>query len=640
MVEIPTKPTITCGFGWAPVAVVATYAGGLVPISDAKVRITAEFYGIFGPGGDIYYTDFAGIAQGCYVLSVLGLGVFIQKDGIDFGEGAGVEHFIGKTGIRTGPYMLPKVVARTSFKPPEPPKLPCSGFMSVSLPNFSEFLSGPKLPGSIPFTLRISGNELPENIPLTILVDGRRVTTASGQANSSVNIDLLAFIRSMGVSELNRGHTVVIRSNLPDCYIPQTAFDIPPLIPVAPPCSGLLSIVHPTFPSLLSGPTLPQTIPVPVSITGNGLPQSIPLSILVDGNKVSTATGIRNGSVNIDVLAIIGASFRSKGHTVEIRPDLPDCNIPAASFSVPALIPSGIEQACTEGETKTFRCPDGSEIVIARCKKDPITGLNVFVPTGEKCPISLPTLQEIGKIVKILTYPAGAALEAYDGMEVTVTASVACGASLSNGETAIFSVDGNEVSRGTTGGGFVTFKWTATVEPSRTHKLCVSVPKSSQCSQFGEARDCKTITVSRAVPNTLEQLKKERESYLAQLEGQRVERERIRQISLTLPQTPTILPEVTVPVIPDVPKTPSIPVSPPEEQIPGIIDIPTVSIPPGVPYPVEIRIDGNLVGPPPVYKEVVPGTHTVTIGLKGFTPISRKVHLSPGQILTIDERFA
>ncbi|MDO9356953.1 MAG: PEGA domain-containing protein, partial [Solirubrobacteraceae bacterium] len=318
-----------------------------------------------------------------------------------------------------------------------------------------------------------------------------------------------------------------------------------------------------------------------------------------------------------------------------IRSTLPDCNIPAASLYVPPLIPTGITQPCTEGETKTFRCPDGTEIVIARCTRDPVTGINVFVPTGEKCPAIPPP--ELGKIAKILTYPVGAPLEAFDGMDVTITASVVCGTSPSSGETAIFLVDGNEISRGTTSGGFVSFTWKATVEPSRTHKLCVSVPKSSQCSQFGEARDCKTITVSRAVPDILERLKKERESYLGQLEAQRIAREKIREISLTLPQQPYV-PEVTTPTVPEVPII-SIPVLPPVEQVPGIIDIPAVTAPPGVPYPIEIRIDGNIIGPPPVYKEVTPGTHTITISLKGFTPISKKVSLTAGQILTIEEGF-
>lgn len=629
MVQLPTRPTITCGFGYVPVAVVATYAGGMIPIQGARVSFKAAFFGRYG-GGDVFYTDPLGIAQNCYILSVIGLGAFIQKDGIDFGDGVSVEHLIGDSGIRTGPYMFPKVVARTSVPPP--PKPPCSGFMSVSLPNFTDYLSSPKLPSSIPISLNVSGTGLPESIPLAILVDGRNVTTVSVEQGPK-NIDILSIIKILGTASLNSGHEIVIRSTLADCYIPQTAFSIPPLVPAGLPCSGLMSIVQPTFPSLLSGPALPGSIPVPVSITGTNLPQSIPLSILVDGNPVSTATGVRNGSINIDVLSIIGTSIRNTGHTIDIRSTLAECNISSPpSINVPPLIPTGITQPCTEGETQTFRCPDGSQIVIARCKRDPVTGINVFVPTGEKCPI--PGI-ELGKKVNILTYPAGAALEAFDGMDVTVTASVVCGASLSSGETAIFLVDGNEISRGTTSGGFASFTWKATVEPSRTHKLCVSVPKSSQCSEFGEARDCKTITVSRAVPDIMERLKKEREAYLGQLEAQRIAREKIREISLTLPLQP-YAPEVTVPTVPDVPI--SIPVLPPAEQVPGIIDIPAVTAPPG-PYPVEIRIDGNIIGPPPVYKEVTPGTHTITISLKGFTPISKKVNLTAGQILTIQEGF-
>lgn len=636
MVQLPTGPTITCGFGSVPVAVVATYAGGIVPISRAKVSFKAAFFGFYG-GGDVFYTDPIGIAQNCYVLSAIGLGAFIQKDDIDFGDGVGVEHFIGDSGIRTGPYMFPKVVARTSV--PLPPS-PCTGVMGYSLPDFTSILKSPTMPTSIivPITATVRGEQ--QLIPIKTYVDGREYPFGPLMSGG---IDVLAAVKYFFGQ--NESHTIRIESRLANCKIDPVSFTVPKLVPLTPailPCSGLMSIVQPTFPSLLSGPVLPGSIPVPVSITGSNLPQNIPLSVLVDGNEVTRVTGVRNGSVNIDILSIISPYLRNTGHTIDIRSALPDCNISSPpSINVPKLVPTGIKQSCTEGETQTFRCPDGSEIVIARCQRDPITGINVFVPTGEKCPIVQPPPPPgLGKTVKILTYPEGAALEAYDGMEVTVTASVVCGVTPSSGETAIFSVDGNEVVRVTTSTGLASFKWTATVEPSRTHKLCVSVPKSSQCPNFGEARDCKTITVSRAVPDVLERLKKERESYLSQLEGQRIERERIREISLNLPQPQLSVPGVTVPAIPEVPTTPSIPVPPPvEEQVPGIIDIPVVKTPPGMTYLVEVRIDGNIIGQPPVYKEVTPGTHTVTISLKGFTPISKKVNLSPGQILTIEEAF-
>ena len=649
MVQLPTGPTLSCPFGASPIAVIATYRGGLVPVEGATVTLFySTLASLIGAPMTTARTNVVGLAEACFTAGYF-VQARIQKTGVDFGSGNGVQHIIGtKSGWDRFWNNTFLIIARSLppiITPPPPPVLPCLGSISIPQPDWTSLLSGPALPGSIPVPFTITkgwGASLPSSIPLIIYIDDKKASTITGIPGNN-SIDILATIRSfLGAAALSSGHRLSIVANLPDCNIPAAGLDIKPLVPAAAPCSGLIGIVQPNFLSLLSGPTLPGSIPVPVSITGTGLPSSIPLSILVDGSPVTTATGIRNGSVNIDVLSIIrslGAAALNTGHTIDIKSLLPDCNISGPPpINVPKLIPGEIQQPCTEGETQTFRCPDGSQIAIARCKRDPVTGINVWVPTGEKCPI---IGIELGKVAKILTYPAGAAIEAFDGMDVTITASVVCGASLSSGETAIFSVDGNEISRGTTSGGFVSFTWKATVEPSRTHKLCVSVPKSSQCSEFGEARDCKTITVSRAVPELYEKLKKEREAYLGQLEAQRIAREKIREISLTLPQPPYV-PEVAVPTIPEVPAPPtppSIPVPPPEEQVPGIIDIPAVTVPPGVPYPVEIRIDGNLIGPPPVYKEVTPGTHTITIGLKGFTPISKKVNLSPGQILTIEEGF-
>lgn len=638
MVQLPTGPTLSCPFGASPIAVIATYAGGLVPVEGATVTLFySTLASLIGAPMTTTRTNAVGLGEACFTTGYY-VQARIQKTGVDFGSGNGVQHIIGtKSGWDRFLNQTFLIIALTPPPLPPIPTLPCQGSISIPQPNFTQLLSGPSLPGSIPVPVSITGTGLPQSIPLIIYLDDRVVSRPT-MYGSSINLDLKSIIPYTGLSS---SHRLSIKVDLPKCNIPAAGLDIPALIPAALPCSGLLSILQPNFLSLLSGPSLPGSIPVPVSITGTGLPSSIPLSILVDGMEVTTATGVRNGSVNIDVLSVIrsslGAAALNTGHTITIRPNLPDCNIPAASLSVPALIPAAITQPCTEGETKMFRCPNGTEIVIARCKRDPTTGINVFVPTGDQCEIPK-MFSELGKTVKILTYPAGAALEAFDGMDVTITASVVCGASPSSGETAIFLVDGNEISRGTTSGGFVSFTWKATVDPSRTHKLCVSVPKSSQCSEFGEARDCKTITVSRSVPDVMEKLKKERESYIGQLEAQRIEREKIREISLTLPQQPYVPTVPTVPTVPEVPIV-STPVLPPVEKVPGIIDIPVVTAPPGVPYPIEIRIDGNIIGPPPVYKEVTPGTHTVTISLKGFTPISKKVSLTAGQILTISEGF-
>jgi hypothetical protein len=613
-------------------------------------------------------------------------------------------------------------VGRKTITLPAPPEVPCLGSMIFNLPNWQDISSKPSLPGTIPIPFTItagSGATLPPTIPLVISIDGRKVADWESYKGEN-SMDILKIIKDgLGVSALSSKHTVDIKVNndkLRDCKIPAESFEIPSLLP---PCSGIINIGDfEDLTQIISKPSLPGSIPVPVTVTGKSLPASMTLSILVDGTERTTRTVVKDGSINIDILSIIrslplGTAALKDSHKIDIKSKLPDCDILPAFINVPALVKEIIEflkgiikipsipkppkipypinisidgileggppiskevdpgthnitvelkgmaniyrkvyvesgetvtitdiafieevviEVCQIGQERKIGCPDGTEIVIEKCEKDPTTGINRWVPTGNTCPPP-----EMGKIIKILTYPAGAALEAFDGMDVTITASVVCGASPSSGETAIFLVDGKEISRGTTSGGFVSFPWTATVEPSRTHKICVSIPKSSQCSQYGEARDCKTITVSRAVPDVLERLKKERESYLAQLEAQRIEREKIREISLTLPLQPYV-PVVTIPTIPEVPII-SIPVLPPAEQVPGIIDIPAVTAPPGVPYSIEIRIDGTIIGPPPVYKEVTPGTHTITISLKGFTPISKKVNLTAGQILTIQEGF-
>lgn len=302
-------------------------------------------------------------------------------------------------------------------------------------------------------------------------------------------------------------------------------------------------------------------------------------------------------------------------------------------ISVPNLLDlDGLKEVCQIGDQKTIQCPDGSKVITTKCEKDPTTGYNRWVITGNTCPTP-----EMGKNVKILTGRGGSAIEAYDGMDVSVIAAATCGLSASNGEEAIFSVDGNEISRGITSAGFVTFTWKATVEPSRTHKLCVSIPKSSKCSEFGEARDCKTITVSRSVPNLEERLIKERETYISQLEAQRIEREKIRELSMLAGATPTPYIE-TSPIIPENPPIADI-VPPVVDQVPAMIDIPAVGMPPENTYPILIKIDGKTMGPLPIRQEVTPGTHTVAISLKGFPPITMKPKLTAGQILTINESF-
>ena len=320
---------------------------------------------------------------------------------------------------------------------------------------------------------------------------------------------------------------------------------------------------------------------------------------------------------------------------------VPTITCPAGEYLDPitkTCVPVKPKEVCQIGDVRKISCPDGTEIVIEKCEKDPTTERNRWVPTGNTCPPL-----EMGKIVKILTYPEGAALEAFEGQEVTVTASVVCGLTLSSGETAAFEVDGIKVASGTTSNGTVSFKWKATPEPSRTHKICVSVPKSAQCPKYGSARDCKTITVSRIIPGIEEQLRKEREEYAKSIEALRQERERIRQLiqpAISVVPTAPLIP--AIPYVPTIPTIPTIPTVPTVPEVPkhGRISIPSVEILPGVAFPVIIYIDGERIGSPPVMLDVDPGTHTIRIELKGFTPISKKISVIAGETTQItDLRF-
>jgi len=48
-----------------------------------------------------------------------------------------------------------------------------------------------------------------------------------------------------------------------------------------------------------------------------------------------------------------------------------------------------------------------------------------------------------------------------------------------------------------------------------------------------------------------------------------------------------------------------------------------------------VEIDGKPVGSPPLNIYVSPGIHYVTISLKGFTPISKKITVNSGETITI-----
>ena len=352
--------------------------------------------------------------------------------------------------------------------------------------------------------------------------------------------------------------------------------------------------------------------------------------------KSLTSRGISSIPIEISILN------KKEGSTIfPFSVEIPTPEVPTPEVPTPEVPIPEIRQVCTVGEEQTVRCADGTIIVTHVCEKDPITGINFWNPTGRPCPVP-----ELGKVAKIMVPPDGE-LRAFEGMDVTITASVMCGASPSHGEPAILIIDGEQVASKNTSQGFVSFKWTATTEPARTHRVVVSVPKSDQCPMHGEARDSKPITVSRIIPGTLEQLRMEREAYQSQLAALREERKRIREMSLaaraavtpiTIPVTPPVELPITPPTTPPVepPITPPVepPVGPPVEPQPGIIDIPSIITPP-TEYPIEIFINGVLKGSPPLEVEVDPGTYHITVKLTNFTPLDRKVTITEGQTLTI-----
>ena len=69
----------------------------------------------------------------------------------------------------------------------------------------------------------------------------------------------------------------------------------------------------------------------------------------------------------------------------------------------------------------------------------------------------------------------------------------------------------------------------------------------------------------------------------------------------------------------------------------AIINIPAPPIPPGITYPVEVEIDGERRGRPPLQVRTAPGKHTVKVSLKGFPPFTKTVTLASGETVTMSE---
>ncbi len=258
MVTLPTGPTISCPLLHSPVAVIATYAG--LPVAGATVTI---FY--VDAGGVTRYesvtTNDVGLAQAC-VKDWLFVEARIQKTGINFGSGVGLQHKIGtKSGldrlwnptflIIALPCDLPQIYNPITSKCES---LPCMGSISIPKPDWTSLLSGPTLPGTIPVPFTItaaSGASLPSSIPLIINIDDRKATSMTGTPGTN-SIDILAIIRTfLGAAAFIDDHRLSIVADLPDCKIPVAGLDIPPLVPKEILCKVWETVANVTVPSVL-----------------------------------------------------------------------------------------------------------------------------------------------------------------------------------------------------------------------------------------------------------------------------------------------------------------------------------------------------------------------------------------------------
>lgn len=240
MVNLPTSPNISCGTAELPVAVVATYAGGLIPISGAKVDFSAGTF-IFADTKSAT-TDILGLAQACH-QAIRQVTAYIQKSGIDFGSGVGVRHIIGNSGLRTGPYMFPKVIARTQAPGVTLPpiSIPCVGTITADTPNFQSILSGiTTIPSNISVPIRVTGSRT--SIPMKITVDGREVERRDSGFTS---LNIINVLNAVG-ADFGASHTIRIESLATDCSIPPATITVPPLRPTGLPsemCSQVATTV-------------------------------------------------------------------------------------------------------------------------------------------------------------------------------------------------------------------------------------------------------------------------------------------------------------------------------------------------------------------------------------------------------------
>ena len=368
MVEIAKGPTITCpAFIAAPIAVIATYAtrdekGNPIPPFPVAGATVTLFYSAAVPiivGTTPYYsktTNLVGLAESCFTTGYF-VEARIQKTGVDFGSGVGVQHKIGsKSGIDRVFSNTFFIEARTPPPGYVPPKLPpvvvpCVGTIDAAVPDIKEMLKGfTTLPSGIFVRLSTTVNGVPRNIPfkITVTPPGREYVMPAYEANiSNREINVLNIIQSFGAEQLNKEHKIKIESLLPDCEIYPKEFTIPPLIP-----TGIPPVAPCTW-KTQAGIDIPSILQLPFNISiananwlcnGESTPINATAEVFIGAMKFYLPISAGSGSLSLsqyDITSIISAG-------VGVIPTIPEIPTP-----IPTL-PAGCD--------KTGRVSDVAEL--------------------------------------------------------------------------------------------------------------------------------------------------------------------------------------------------------------------------------------------------------------------------------------
>ena len=165
---------------------------------------------------------------------------------------------------------------------------------------------------------------------------------------------------------------------------------------------------------------------------------------------------------------------------------------------------------------------------------------------------------------------------------------------------------------------------TGTLYGTKRHNFCAMI----QTEKDGPLMNCESIVVTSESVAGREEITYK--TYLEELRG---------GITTGLESvTPVFQPSETTPTLPDLSTllpSPITTIGPPDQSV--IINIPAPPVPPGVTYPVEVEIDGERRGRPPLQVRTTPGKHTVKVSLKGFPPFTKTITLASGETITMSE---